>query len=241
MSLWLFGLTAFVASAVEAVEAATIVMAVGYARNWRVALSGAVYACLALIAIVAIGGPVLLAFVPIQVLRFVIGAFLIWFGFGWLRKSILRYGGRIALHDEEAIFQREVATARNAAADRAALGISFNGVFLEGLEVVIIVITVGAASRDALVAAAAGAVVAGAIVAAAAALLRNPLSRVPENAMKFIVGIMLTSFGIFWLGEAARVPWWHGDLSVVVLAVAILLASTIAIGVIRRTSFSAQS
>jgi Ca2+/H+ antiporter, TMEM165/GDT1 family len=241
MSFWLLGLTAFVASAVEAVEAATIVMAVGYARNWRVALAGAVYAGLALVAIVAVGGLVLLKFVPIQVLHVVIGAFLIWFGFGWLRKSVLRYSGRIAQHDENAIFQREVVAVRATAADRAALGISFNGVFLEGLEVVIIVVTVGASSGEALVAAAAGAVVAGLLVTVSAALLRNPLSRVPENAMKFVVGIMLTSFGIFWLGEGLRLPWWRGDLSVVVLAVAMSLVSWISIGVIRRVPSGAQN
>ena len=217
MHLWAVATAAFLASAVEAVEAVTVVLAVGYAQGWRVALTGAAYASLALIAVVGLGGPAILRFIPIRVIRIAVGAFLLWFGYGWLRKAVLRFAGRIPVRDESAAFERHVATLRDAPAQRAGLAAAFNGVFLEGLEVAIIVVTVGSASRDALLTAAAGALAAGIVVATAALLVRRPLARVPENALKFVVGIMLVSFGTFWLGEGFRLRWPSGDATLPIL------------------------
>jgi uncharacterized membrane protein len=218
MHLWALALTAFVASAVEAIEAVTIVLAVGYAQSWRIAFTGAAYASIALAAIVGIGGPAILHFIPIRIIRIAIGAFLLWFGYGWLRKAVLRYAGRIALHDENAIFERKVATLRNTREERVGLTTAFNGVFLEGLEVAIIVVTVGSASNGALVAAAAGALAAGVVVAIAAVLVRQPFGRIPENTMKFVVGVMLVAFGTFWLGEGLGITWPYGDATLLMLA-----------------------
>ncbi len=229
MHLWALSLTAFVASAVEGIEAATIVLAVGYAQSWRSALTGALYATLALAAIVGIGGPAIVHFIPIKIIRIAVGAFLVWFGYGWLRKAVLRYAGRIPLHDENALFERNVATLRGASGERAALATAFNGVFLEGLEVVIIVVTVGSASGNALAAAAIGALAALLLVAIATALVRRPFGRFPEYTLKFVVGVMLVTFGTFWLGEGLGIEWPLGDATVLLLvagyAAAALLAS----------------
>ncbi len=218
LHLWALALTAFIASAVEAIEAVTIVLAVGYAQGWKIALTGAAYACVALVAIVGIGGPAILIFVPVRIIRIAIGAFLLWFGYGWLRKAVLRYAGRIALHDENAIFEREVATLRSTHEARVGLATSFNGVFLEGLEVAIIVVTVGSASREALAVAAAGALAAVVAVAIAGVLARKPFGRIPENTMKFVVGVMLVAFGTFWFGEGIGVTWRYGDATLPMLA-----------------------
>jgi uncharacterized membrane protein len=236
MHLWPIAITAFIASAVEAIEATTIVLAVGSAHTWRAALSGAVYAGIALVVIVGIGGPLLLAFVPLRVIRIVIGAFLIWFGYGWLRKSILRYAGRIAIHDEGEKFEYRVSALRNERERRSGLAVSFSGVFLEGLEVAIIVVTIGSASSLALDYAAAGAVAAAVLVGIAGFLVRRPFARIPENGMKFVVGAMLVSFGLFWLGEGAGVAWWHDDLSLLLIIAAMFAASFSAIALVRRLS-----
>jgi uncharacterized membrane protein len=225
VNLWALAATAFVAGAVEAIEAATIVLAVGYTNGWRVALSGAAYAGIALIAIIGIGGAALVAFVPLRILQVVIGVFLMWFGYRWLRKAILRFAGRIPLHDESAIYERHVAALRAKREDRLGLATSFNGVFLEGLEVAIIVVTVGSASRAALAVSAAGAVCAAIAVTSVAVLVRRPFARIPENAMKFGVGIMLVAFGTFWLGEGVGFAWWFGDATVLVLAAAYAAAA----------------
>jgi uncharacterized membrane protein len=146
------------------------------------------------------------------------GLFLLWFGYGWLRKAVLRYAGRIPLRDEDAAFERQLATLRNAREQRAGLAAAFNGVFLEGLEVAIIVVTVGSASSDTLEAAAAGALAAVILVGIAAVLVRQPLARIPENALKFVVGVMLVSFGTFWLGEGVGIMWRFGDATLPILA-----------------------
>ncbi|MGA8099384.1 MAG: hypothetical protein WB810_12090 [Candidatus Cybelea sp.] len=218
MHLWAVTATAFLASAVEAIEAVTIVLAVGYAQGWRIALWGAACASIALAAMIGIGGPTILHFVPIGIIRIAMGLFLLWFGYGWLRKAILRYAGRIPLRDEHAVFERQLATLRNAREQRAGFAIAFNGVFLEGLEVAIIVVTVGSASSDALEAAAAGALAAFVLVVIAAVLVRQPLARIPENALKFVVGVMLVSFGTFWLGEGLGITWHYGDATLPILA-----------------------
>jgi Ca2+/H+ antiporter, TMEM165/GDT1 family len=216
--LWAVATTALLASVAEAIEAVTVVLAVGYVQGWRVALRGSAYASIALVAMVGIGGPAIVHFVPIRIIRIVMGLFLLWFGYGWLRKAVLRYAGRIPLRDERAAFERELETLRNTREERAGLTAAFNGVFLEGLEVAIIVVTVGSASSDALKAAAAGALVAVVLVGIAAVLVRQPLARIPENALKFVVGVMLVSFGTFWLGEGLGITWRYGDATLPILA-----------------------
>ncbi|MEA2665224.1 MAG: hypothetical protein QOI11_2168, partial [Candidatus Eremiobacteraeota bacterium] len=204
MNGWLLAGTTFLASGVEAVEAMTIVLAVGVAVSWRVAFRGAGLALLALVAIVAVFGP-LLHLVPLAALKLAIGVLLALFGLAWLRKAILRYAGRKALRDEDANYAREVRDLRAAEAarrgDRVGAAVAFKAVLLEGLEVAVIVVTFGAASSAALGWAATGALVAVLAVVLLGLALRRPASRVPENAMKFAVGIMLVSFGTFWAGE----------------------------------------
>ena len=235
MNGWLLAGTTFLASGVEAVEALTIVLAVGVARSWNAALRGTLYGLAALAAVVAVLGP-LLRVIPLGVLELVIGIFLTLFGLAWLRKAILRYAGRKAMRDEEAAYAREVRELRAvdaAHAERAAVATAFNAVLLEGLEVAVIVVTFGAKSNAALAWSALGAVAAGVLVVAAGFALRHPASRVPENAMKFVVGIMLTSFGTYWTGEGLGIAWWHADLSLAVLIAAYLAVSAVLIGTAR--------
>ncbi len=210
-------LAAFLASAVEMVEALTIVLAVGLVRGWRSPLVGVAAATVVLAAIVAALGPAL-SRVPIDLLRLVVGALLLAFGLQWLRKAILRASGYAALHDEEEAFyaQREqAATAarrERAGLDWYAFTIAFKGVLLEGLEVAFIVVTFGSTQgRLGLAAAAAGAALV--VVAGAGALAHAPLARVPENAIKFAVGLLLTSFGCFWGAEGAGVDWPGDELA----------------------------
>jgi Ca2+/H+ antiporter, TMEM165/GDT1 family len=214
--------SAALASGVEFVEALTIVLAVGLTKSWRDAFEGTAIAAVALSVMVALVGLGLLRYVSIDVLRTVIGGLLLVFGLKWLRKAILRYSGYKDLHDEEATFQAEVERFRSRpqTAGRDWLGVStaFNGVFLEGLEVIFIVVGLGAAGK-ALGAATVGAVAAAAIVILAGAVLHRPLAVVPENAMKFVVGIMLTSFGTLWVGEGLGVQWWHADFFIPILIV----------------------
>ena len=220
MNGWTLAGTSFLASAVEAVEALTIVLAVGVTRSWPVALRGTAFALLVLGLIVALFGP-LLHLVPIDQLKLVVGIVLTLFGLAWLRKAILRYTGRKALHDEDAAYAREVSALRaaeEAQADRIGLVTAFKAVLIEGLEVAIIVVTFGAASTAALGWSAAGAGAAVLLVIALGLALKQPASRVPENAMKFVVGIMLTSFGTFWTGEGLGIAWWGADLSLLLLA-----------------------
>jgi uncharacterized membrane protein len=227
MHLLIIGLTALLASAVEAIEAATIVLAVGYASGWRTALAGAAWACAGLALIVGIGGPAILSLVPIRIIRIVVGIFLLWFGYGWLRKAVLRYAGRIPMRDERAAFERKMAAFRVAGAQRTAFAAAFNGVFLEGLEVAIIVVTFGSNSSAALAAAACGAVAAFLIIAVIAIAVRRPLANVPENAMKFAVGVMVVSFGTFWLGEGIGIGWTFGNAMLPVLAVCYAAAAAL--------------
>src|SRR4030081_635366 len=235
MNGWTLAGTSFLASAVEAVEALTIVLAVGVARSWPVALRGAVYALLVLALIVALFGP-LLHLIPIDQLKLVVGIVLTLFGLAWLRKAILRYAGRKALRDEDAAFARELAhlrAAEDVQADRIGLVTAFKAVLIEGLEVAIIVVTFGAASTAALGWSAAGAAAAVLLVVLAGIALKQPASRVPENTMKFVVGIMLTSFGTFWTGEGLGIAWWGADLSLLVLAGFYLAVSAVLIAVAR--------
>ncbi len=210
MHAWVAAGTTFLASALEFVEAATIVLAVGYTAGWRTALTATAWAVAVLIVITGVLGPALVYWVPLGALQTGIGIFLMLFGYTWLRKAIWRYAGRKALRDEEAAFNAEIDDLRNHE-KRFAFATAFNGVLLEGLEVAIIVITFSAGRTGSFIYAAAGALVAGILVVGLAAMLRRPFSRVPENAMGFIVGIMLLSFGTFWSGEGVGLHWWQGE------------------------------
>jgi uncharacterized membrane protein len=210
-------LAAFLASAVEMVEALTIVLGVGIVRGWRSTLIGVGAATVVLAALVAALGPAL-RLLPIGTLRLVVGGLLLAFGLQWLRKAILRSSGYKALHDEDEAFRQErdqAATAtrgQRAGLDWYAFTVAFKGVLLEGLEVVFIVITFGTAQgRLGLAAAAAAAALV--LVVIAGVLARGPLSRVPENTIKFTVGLLLTSFGCFWGAEGAGVRWPGDELS----------------------------
>jgi uncharacterized membrane protein len=222
-------LSVFLACAVEAVEALTIVLAVGSTRSWRSAMSGVGAAILVLAALVAALGPALTA-LPIDVLRLAVGGLLLIFGLQWLRKAILRSAGLKAKHDELETYEEELQAARTAGAERTGLDgysftIAFKGVLLEGLEVAFIVLTFGANQhRIPLAAAAAGLAVL--LVLAAGFAARGPLARAPENTMKFAVGVMLTSFGTFWGAEGAGAHWPGDDAALLAIIPALLIAST---------------
>ena len=219
-------LAVFLACVVEAVEATTIVLAAGTARGWRSATTGMAGALAVLAIIVAALGPAV-SDVPLRDLRLVVGALLLVFGLQWLRKAILRASGHKALHDEDKIFARQLAAAAGQPRRRTGLvpdwygfTLSFKGVLLEGLEVVFIVLTFGSNARDVgLAAIAAGCAVI--VVAAVGLAVRSPLRRVPENTMKFVVGIMLTAFGMFWGAEGAGAHWPGSDAALLVLIPAI--------------------
>lgn len=234
---------AFLASLVEVVEAFTIVLAVATVRGLRPAIVGTAAALAVLAATVVVLGP-LLERVPIEALQLVIGVLLLLFGMGWLRKAALRAGGVIALHDEEAIFMKERAglaaqtPGRERSLDWIAGLTAFKAVLLEGLEVVFIVIAVGA-GRGMLGAAAVGALAACALVLAIGAVVHRPLSRVPENTLKFGVGVMLSAFGVFWTGEGLGVAWPGHDLVLFVLAALFLGAGLLAASLARRISMEA--
>jgi uncharacterized membrane protein len=231
-------LSAFLASAVETVEALTIVLAMGITRGWRSTLIGAGVATLALAAIIAVLGPALTV-IPIDVLRLVVGALLLVFGLQWLRKAILRASGWRAVRDEDAVFARERAEAVNAPhVERAGLDwyaftISFKGVLLEGLEVAFIVLTFGS-TQGSIPLAAVGAAAAVLLVLVAGIVVREPLSRVPENTLAFAVGVMLTTFGIFWGAEGAGVDWPGGDASLLGVLAFVLLISLGYVTALRR-------
>jgi uncharacterized membrane protein len=209
----------FLASAVEMVEALTIVVAVGYTQSWRSALEGSAVALLALGALVALIGPALVHF-PIDVLRLIVGAVLMIFGMQWLRKAILRSAGLKAKHDEDAIYQQTVnslsAGTSSVARDRTAFVLAFKGVFLEGLEVVIIVITLGTSARH-LGLAVFAALAALFVVGVVGVIVARQLSRVPENAMKMTVGVLLVSYGTFFGGEGLKIRWPGSDTMLILL------------------------
>jgi uncharacterized membrane protein len=220
-------ISVFLACAVEAVEAFTIVLAVGSTRKWSSALLGVGAATVVLGVVIAALGPALTV-LPFEVLRLVVGGLLLVFGLQWLRKAILRAGGAKALHDEMATFEEEAAAAERAALsegiDSYSFAISFKAVLLEGLEVAFIVLTFGT-NQDDVPLAAFAAVLAVLAVIAAGLLARAPLARVPENSMKFVVGVLLTTFGVFWGAEGAGATWPGGDAAVPVLVALIAAAS----------------
>lgn len=225
--LFLF-LSAFLASSVEMVEALTIVLAVGLTRGWRSALIGTGAALAVLAVVVAIFGP-LLGRIPLGPLRLVVGGLLLIFGVQWWRKAMLRAGGFKALHDEDAAFAQETEAARqqgevSGRLDSYGFALTFKSVLLEGLEVAFIVVTFGA-SAGRLGLAAWGAAAALLVVLALGLLLHRPLSLVPENTLKFAVGLMLTSFGTFWAAEGAGAVWPGADASILGLLAVYGLAS----------------
>lgn len=231
-------LSVFLACAVETVEAVTIVLAMGLSRGWRSAWAGVAAGLLVLTVIVAVLGPAVTS-LPLTTLRLIVGGLLLTFGLQWLRKAIMRASGLKALHDEDAIFARERAEAQAAGVpdtegiDRYGFLIAFKGVVLEGLEVVFIVLTFGA-NQGNVGAAAIGAAAAVVFVVVAAVAVRAPLSRVPENTMKFSVGVMLASFGSFWGAEGAGVDWPGGDAALAGVVAFILLTSLGIVAWLRR-------
>jgi uncharacterized membrane protein len=230
-------ISVFLACAVEAVEALTIVLAVGVSRSWRSTFVGVGAATLLLAALTAGLGPALTS-LPINTLRIVVGGLLLVFGLQWLRKAILRAAGLKSRHDEEATYREEIAAAREAGGvgprlDAYSFTVAFKGVFLEGLEVVFIVLTFGANQHNIGLAAIAATVAVGVIVLTGIAV-HQPLARVPENTMKFGVGVMLTSFGIFWGAEGAGAHWPGGDAALLVIVPATLAVGIALAAVLRR-------
>jgi uncharacterized membrane protein len=227
----------FVAAGVEWVEALTIVLAVGLFKGWRSALFGTLLAALVLLGLVAGFGFTVAAYVPITLVRTLVGVFLLLFGLKWLHKAILRSAGLKPLHDEAKAFEDtreylvEHGGVRHAGLDWVGTATAFNGVLLEGLEVVFIVVALGGLHE--LGASLAGAAISVVAVVVAGVLLRQPLTRVPENAMKYIVGVMLTSFGTFFAGEGIGVSWWHEDVSLLPLVATYALASLALVRLLR--------
>jgi uncharacterized membrane protein len=236
-------LSTFLACGVEMVEALTIVLASGVARGWRSSLAGLGAATVVLAVLVAALGPAL-THIPLQALRLVVGALLLVFGLQWLRKAILRASGYKAMHDEDAIFSRELAEAQGAehvaraGVDWYGFTLSFKGVLLEGLEVVFIVLTFGSA-QGSIPLAAAGAAAALVLVAGVGVAVRAPLARVPENTLKFAVGVMLTTFGIFWSAEGAGADWPGDDVAILGVLGFVILMSLVFVRVLRHERLEA--
>ena len=228
--------SAFLASFVEAVEALTIVLAAGSTRGWRPALVGAAAALLLLAAATAIGGPFLL-FLPVQILRLALGIFLLILGLRWLRKAVLRTAGVIPQRDEAVAFARTEERLRSygtrLAFDSECFSTSFAAVFIEGLEVIFIVLSLGAAG-NALLFASSGAAFACLCVVGLGLLLHRPLTRIPENWFKFSVGILLTSFGLFWGADGLGLPWPGGDMALLGLFIATSGVAFLAVRVMRQ-------
>lgn len=231
-------LPSFVASAVEFVEATTIILAVGVTRGWRAPLYGTVAAAITLAVIIGTLGVTIVSVVPEHALKSFVGALLLLFGLRWLRKAILRFAGIVALHDEERIYLREVAELRahgveRRGFDRIGALVAYKAVLLEGTEVAFIVIAFGAGGAAALNAAVVGAIAAGIVVIALGAALRKPLTMVPENWMKFGVGALLSSFGVFWFAEGLGAEWPGDALSVLAILGAFLAASWVSVRMLR--------
>lgn len=235
-AMWAVLVAAFLASTVEFVEAFTIVLVVGVTINWRSSFVGTLAAVGALTVIVGIFGTALVVFVPLHALQLAVGFLLVLFGLKWLKKAILRYSGLKALHDEEAIYEAQIAEMRargehpGTQIDPFGVATSFKSVLLEGLEVAFIVITFGSQASaktqgGGILLAAIGAAAALVLVVTVGGLVQAPLQRVPENTLKFVVGIMLTSFGTFWGGEGIGINWWHTDVFLPILVVFYLIVA----------------
>jgi uncharacterized membrane protein len=232
-------LAVFLACAVEAVEALTIVLAVGVVRGWRSPMIGVAAALVVLAVVVAVFGPAI-GHIPLGGLRLFVGGLLLIFGLQWLRKAILRASGHKALHDEDAIYREQMSAARAAThggrvfvTDWYAFTLSFKGVFLEGLEVAFIVLTFGANQRQ-IGLASLGAAAAIVLVVVVGLLIKAPLVKVPENTMKFVVGVLLTSFGVFWGVEGAGADWPGADLALLGVIPAVFLVAVIFVALLRN-------
>ena len=237
---------AFLASLVEFVEALTVVLAVGVVRGWRGALTGSGAATLVLLAIIALLGPALTR-IPLDKLQLVVGVLLLLFGLRWLRKAILRAAGIVAMHDETAIYATQEQALRQLdghgglGLDKVAFATAFKITMLEGIEVVFIVIALGAGGVGLLLPASLGALAALAVVVALGLVVHRPLSRVPENTLKFVVGVLLSAFGTFWVGEGLHVAWPGQDWSILALIAGFLALSLITVPLCRARAAAAIS
>lgn len=233
-------LASFLASLVECVEALTVVLAVGVTRGWRSSLAGCAAGLLVLLLLVVLLGPAL-ARIPLHGFQLVVGALLLLFGMRWLRKAVLRAAGVLALHDEDAIYQREMQElggqgGARPGLDKLAFAVTFKSTVLEGVEVVFIVLAIGAGRPGLLWPASLGALAALLAVAALGLVLHRPLARVPENTLKFAVGVLLCAFGTFWAGEGMGYAWPGEDRAIAVLACAFLAAALLGVAGCRRVA-----
>ncbi|MCB8876060.1 COG4280 domain-containing protein [Acidisoma silvae] len=235
-------LAAFLASTVEFVEALTVILAVGSVRGWRDALAGTAAALLVLLLLVCVLGSALTR-VPLNVIQVAVGALLLLFGLRWLRKAVLRAAGVIPLHDESAAFAKQTdAMRRHGLAsgwDKIAFAAAFQITMLEGTEVVFIVIAVGAGGTGLLLPASIGALAALILVAVAGIILHRPLATVPENALKFMVGVLLSAFGSFWFGEGIGAAWPGQDWSILLLIAGFLATALLAVPLCRMRAATA--
>jgi len=232
--IFVFG-AAFLGSAVESTEALTIVLAVGLTRGWRAPLLGAAAALVALAVLVVFFGQLIVSRVPEASLKLLVGTLLLLFGLRWLHKAVLRSAGIVAMHDEERAYRETVTELRAAASRHDWIGfvIALKGVFLEGLEVVFIVIAVGGTGRG-LPVAVAGGLLAMVVVAGAGVAVRHPLARVPENTLKYAVGVILTSIGTFWAAEGMGATWPYDFVSILALVAVYFAASRLAVSLARK-------
>ncbi|MBN8924392.1 MAG: hypothetical protein BGP10_08870 [Rhodanobacter sp. 68-29] len=233
-------LASFLASLVECVEALTVVLAVGVTRGWRSSLAGCAVGLLVLLLLVGLLGPAL-AHIPLHGFQLVVGALLLLFGMRWLRKAVLRAAGVLALHDEDAIYQREMQELDSQGGarpglDKLAFAVTFKSTVLEGVEVVFIVLAIGAGRPGLLWPASLGALAALLAVAALGLVLHRPLARVPENTLKFAVGVLLCAFGTFWAGEGMGYAWPGEDRAIAVLACAFLAVALMGVAGCRRVA-----
>jgi uncharacterized membrane protein len=238
-------LASFLACLVECVEALTVVLAVGSVRGWRSALTGTATAIAVLLLIVAALGTAL-THIPLPIIQLVVGALLLLFGLRWLRKAILRSAGQIPLHDEQAAFQKNTEAMHRlgrgpATWDKIAFAAAFNITMLEGTEVVFIVIAIGAGRSGMLLPASIGALIALLVVTALGLILHRPLARVPENTLKFIVGVLLSAFGTFWVGEGLHLEWPGADWSIPALVAAYLVLALAIVPLCRSRSQAVSS
>jgi uncharacterized membrane protein len=238
-------IASFLASLVECVEALTVVLAVGSVRGWRSALIGSATAIAVLLVIIAAIGTAL-THIPLHLLQLTVGTLLLLFGLRWLRKAILRAAGLIGLHDEQAAFAKNTDAMRQLTHaptpwDKIAFAAAFNITMLEGTEVVFIVIAIGAGHAGMLVPASLGAVAALLVIIALGFILHRPLARVPENTLKFIVGVLLSAFGTFWVGEGMGLPWPAADWSILALIAAYLAIALVMVPICRSRSRSVPS
>ncbi|MCZ8512240.1 hypothetical protein O9H85_07320 [Paenibacillus filicis] len=235
----------FLGTAVEFIEALTIVLAVGVVRGWKSSLTGMAAALALLTALVALFGVPLMQLVQVAVFQLIIGIFMLMFGMRWLRKAILRYSGLKALHLEDKAYEEELERQRkegkkNSGIDWFGFATSFNIVLLEGIEAIFIVLTFGLAANS-MTSSVMGSLIGLLLVVIAGVLLRKPLTMIPENTMKFVVGLMLSAFGIFWVGEGIGVEWWHQDVSILVLGVLLFLISMACVAVLKKAQRRAVS